>query len=80
MSDGSERDEALLARLQKVFDLVDPVPPSVVEAARAAYSWRRIDAELAELLGDSATDPEHWPGHGDPATALAWSASVPAQS
>jgi hypothetical protein len=30
------------------------VPQAVLEAARAAYTWRTIDAELAELTADSA--------------------------
>lgn len=42
------------ATLRNVIDRADPVPASVVDAARAAYSWRTIDAELAELTADSA--------------------------
>lgn len=33
---------------------VDPVPPNVLEAARAAFCWRSVDAELAELIYDSS--------------------------
>ena len=44
----------LLTALRNVVANADPVPPSVVEAARAAYVWRTIDAELAELTADSA--------------------------
>lgn len=33
------------------------VPPGVLAAARAAFAWRRIDEELAELLFDSADEP-----------------------
>jgi hypothetical protein len=50
-------DEALLARLRLVAVQVDPVPELVEESARAAFAMRRIDAELAELVADSATDP-----------------------
>jgi hypothetical protein len=32
----------------------DPVPPGVVEGARAAWTWRVVDAELAELLAEEA--------------------------
>jgi hypothetical protein len=32
---------------------VDPVPDEVAAYAKAALGWRRIDAELAELLVDS---------------------------
>jgi hypothetical protein len=58
MSDPLEQDAAVLGHLGKVFDLVDPVAPFVGEAGRTAYSWRRVDAELAELLSDSATEKE----------------------
>ncbi len=34
----------------------DPVPDDVVEAAKGSYSWRTIDAELAELAYDSTAD------------------------
>ena len=37
---------------------VDPVPPEVDEFARAALGWRRLDADLAELLADSALESE----------------------
>jgi hypothetical protein len=43
------------ASLRSVIDRADPIPPTVVDAARAAYTWRTIDAELAELTTDSAT-------------------------
>ncbi len=34
----------------------DPVPPLVTEAAKAALGWRRLDADLAELLADSSLE------------------------
>ncbi|HEY0870717.1 MAG TPA: hypothetical protein VGD55_09995 [Acidothermaceae bacterium] len=46
--------DPLLTSLFNVVTNVDPVPASVVEAARAAFIWRTIDAELAELTADSA--------------------------
>ena len=57
MDERDERDEALIDQLRDVFR-ADAVPPSVIEAAKAALTWRRIDAELAELLSDSALDAE----------------------
>lgn len=39
--------------LAKALDAADPVPDFVTEAAKAAYTWRTIDAELAELVFDS---------------------------
>jgi hypothetical protein len=41
------------ATLRNVIGRADPVPPAVVEAARAAYTWRTVDAEIAELIADS---------------------------
>ena len=38
----------------------DPVPERLDEAARSAYTWRTIDAELAELMADSADALEEW--------------------
>jgi hypothetical protein len=47
-------DETMLEELRGLFARVDPVPERLDEAARAAYTWRTIDAELAELMRDSA--------------------------
>jgi hypothetical protein len=49
-----QSQDPLLTSLFNVVANADPVPASVVEAARAAYTWRTIDAELAELTADSA--------------------------
>lgn len=46
--------DPMFATLRNVIDRADPVPQAVVDAARAAYTWRTIDAELAELTADSA--------------------------
>jgi hypothetical protein len=67
MVDGDGIDEpdgeeaALLERLRALVESVDPVPPRVQEAARAAYTWRTIDAELMELARDSALDRSEEP-------------------
>lgn len=54
----NERDEGerLLLELRRVINRIDPVPDRVDEAAQAAYTWRTIDAELAELTRDSLVD------------------------
>jgi hypothetical protein len=52
----SDPDESLVAELQALFARSDAVPPVVDEAARAALGWRRLDADLAELLGDSVLE------------------------
>ena len=57
MGEREERDEALIEQLRNTLH-ADAVPRTVTEAAKAAFGWRRIDAELAELLSDSALDAE----------------------
>jgi hypothetical protein len=52
----SPTDAELERRLRQLVTHADPVPAVVVQAGRAALGWRRLDAELAELLGDSALD------------------------
>lgn len=47
-------DDELLAALSQALAATDPVPDRVREAANAAWTWRTIDAELAELTFDSA--------------------------
>lgn len=49
-------DDTMLDRIGEAFDDVDPIPERLSDAARAAFGWRRADAELAELLFDSAND------------------------
>jgi hypothetical protein len=49
-------DEQLLSRLAEALDAADPMPPAVAEAAKATFTWRTIDAELASLVFDSATE------------------------
>jgi hypothetical protein len=51
-------DDELIAELRDLVARVDPVPDEVVMAARSAIAWRRMDAELAELLYDSVLDQE----------------------
>jgi|tagenome__1003787_1003787.scaffolds.fasta_scaffold20596267_2 hypothetical protein len=46
-------DDQLLQELRGVLP-ADPVPPAVEAAARATFTWRSVDDELAALLSDSA--------------------------
>ena len=50
----SGADAELISRLRTGLYESDPVPGDVIEFAMAAYTWRDIDAELAELGFDSA--------------------------
>jgi len=49
-------DDSLLRALDEAMRTPDPTPPAVLEAARAVYTWRTIDAELAELVHDSRAE------------------------
>jgi hypothetical protein len=55
-------DQALLARLRAAASRFDPVPPDAVLAARSQLAYRRLDAELAELVFDSADDDRELAG------------------
>jgi hypothetical protein len=61
-SDRPDPDEPLIADLRDYFARVDPVPPLVTQSARAALGWRRLDADLAELLADSTLEAESLAG------------------
>ena len=50
------RDDELLELVGRALREVEPVPEHVVTGALAAWTWRTIDAELAELVFDSATE------------------------
>jgi hypothetical protein len=54
MTEAWEDDRDLLDALREAADAADPVPEVVSEAARASLTWLRVDAELAELVQDSA--------------------------
>lgn len=45
--------DPLLAELREVAERADPIPASLLVGAKAAFAWRTIDAELAELTADS---------------------------
>jgi hypothetical protein len=49
-------DDELLAELREAVAEADEVTDLQREAARAAFTWRTVDAELAELLHDSALE------------------------
>jgi hypothetical protein len=53
MPDFDAADRELLAQVREMLDETDPVPEFLLDTARATYTWRTIDAELAELTGDS---------------------------
>lgn len=57
MSESNRQSEdRLMSLLQQGLDEADPVPTDVTDFARAALSWRTIDAELAQLAYDSSEE------------------------
>jgi hypothetical protein len=56
----SDRDAVLLGELRAALAESSQVPPDFIVAARAAFAWRTIDADLllAELAFDSAHDEQ----------------------
>jgi hypothetical protein len=57
-----QADEALLAHLRALAAAADPVPEEALLAARSAFAYLRMDAELAELTYDSAVDEDQLVG------------------
>lgn len=49
-------DDQLLEVLRDALAGANEIPPSFVDAGKAAYAWRTIDADLAALTFDSAWD------------------------
>jgi hypothetical protein len=47
-------DDQLFRQLAEALAEADPAPPDVLEAAKGSFTWRTVDAELAELAFDSA--------------------------
>jgi hypothetical protein len=54
----TDKDATTEAELRALFGHMDPVPQLLDEAARTAFTWRTVDAELAELMRDSAEAEE----------------------
>jgi hypothetical protein len=78
MSEDPDPDELMMAELRGFFAEADPVPPLVIETAKASLGWRRLDAELAELLSDSALLEEplvSTRGGGAPVRAVTFSST-----
>ena len=51
-------DEAVLAALREAQRARQAVPPEFIDAAKSAYAWHNIDAELAQLTYDSDSDAD----------------------
>jgi len=49
-------DTELTEELRQIAARIEPVPPRLLQAAVEAFTWRTIDADLAELVFDSLAD------------------------
>jgi hypothetical protein len=49
-------DDELFDVLGRALRAAEPIPERVLVGARAAWTWRTIDQELAELVFDSASE------------------------
>ena len=49
-------DDQTFDTLRKVLAEADGAPADVIQAAKDSFTWRTVDAELAALVFDSATD------------------------
>jgi hypothetical protein len=67
-------DDRLLAELQKMVD--GSVTDTSLELARAAYDWRTMDDELAELVADSLLETSGVRAHAGPRMVTFQGASV----
>ncbi len=52
----SQQEENLVSLLRRGLDDSDPAPADVTDFAKAALSWRNIDAELVQLSYDSSEE------------------------
>lgn len=50
----TEIERRLLDAFDDALEIDEPLPPHLVNAAQDYYTWRTVDAELLELLVDSA--------------------------
>ena len=55
MSDTTHEDE-FWREIAQAVGRADPLPPSLVQAARDSFTWRTVDEELAALTHDSLAD------------------------
>ena len=64
-SPAHQRDDAIVTALRRIAGTVDGPPPDVLEAARAAFLTRDLDAEIAGLIADSRTAAAFEAARGD---------------
>ena len=65
-------DDELMSELRRIAEQLEPVPESVLDGGRAALLTRGLDAELAELLLDSALESAQVRGVADQVRLLSF--------
>lgn len=58
MATGWDDDDTLLAEMRGAMRSAGPIEESTLAAAKAAFTWRTVDAELAALSYDSRRDAD----------------------
>ncbi|MGH3415588.1 MAG: hypothetical protein ACRDVE_21345 [Actinocrinis sp.] len=61
----SIEDAKLLRRVGVMFDHLDPVPDAVQAAARSAFAWHDLDAQLASLVDSEQLVGSSTRAHGE---------------
>ncbi len=61
----SVEDAKLLRRVSAMFDHIDPVPHAVTAAARSAFAWHDLDAQLARLIDSEQLVGSSTRAHGE---------------
>jgi len=74
LADDTVADDQLMERLRLITATADPVPETVITAARAAFGLRDIDALIAELVRDSEVDAPLMAVRGAEARMLSYEA------
>jgi hypothetical protein len=72
----TDSDDELIERLRQIAAQADPVPPALLDAARAAFGLRDVDARVAELVRDSVVDAPATSLRGDGPRLLSFEAGL----
>jgi hypothetical protein len=70
----TDSDDDLIQRLRWIAAEADPVPPPLLNAARASFGLRDLDARVADLVRDSAVDTPETSLRGDGPRLLSFEA------
>ncbi len=69
----SASDDDLMQRLRDVIGVTEAPPAHLLESAKSSLTWRTLDAEIADLVADSAAQPAATLRASDPPQLLTFS-------